>query len=236
LVVDDGSDMEMLPTLAILQKELNPNVHLEILLQPSNKGIAKTLNLGLDHILKKKKYTFVARIDCGDVCVSNRFEIQEEFLLKNKEISLVGSWVNWVDESGSIVFSKKPPIRHKDIKRAMSIRCSLIHPTTMFRLSVVEKIGGYPERFEAAEDYAYFYKISNKYKVANIPNFLTDVEFNQTGISSRKRNEQSKSKLKIIYTFTPISLRLVYGILYNIILMSLGAGLILNVKKRVFKW
>jgi glycosyltransferase involved in cell wall biosynthesis len=236
LVIDDGSDEDSIPNVDLLQKELNSNVNLELKFLKHNGGIAKALNFGLEAILKEKKHEFIARIDCGDVCVSDRFEIQENFLYKNKEVVIVGSWVNWLDSQGELIFSKKPPTNHKEIKRGMSIRCSLIHPSTMFRVSLVENVGNYPCDFEAAEDYAYFYGITNKFKVANIGAFLTSVEFNHSGISSQKRKEQSKSKLKIIYTFTPLSLRLVYSVIYNIVLMSIGAGFILNVKKRVFKW
>ena len=117
LVVDDGSDKSMLPDFSTLQKELNENVSLEVLKVGKNKGITKALNIGLDHILKNKKHQFIARIDCGDVCVSNRFEIQEDFLFKNEGIALVGSWVKWIDNKGKVVFCKKPPLKHQEIKK-----------------------------------------------------------------------------------------------------------------------
>ena len=234
LVVDDGSDKSMLPDFSTLQKELNENVSLEVLKVGKNKGITKALNIGLDHILKNKKHQFIARIDCGDVCVSNRFEIQEDFLFKNEGIALVGSWVKWIDNKGKVVFCKKPPLKHQEIKKRMSVRCSLIHPSTMFRYSVVKEIGKYPEEYEAAEDYAYFYAITNKYKAANIPEFLTSVEYTESGISATKRKEQNRSKLKIIYDFSPFDFRFLYGIIFNLVLMTLGPNTILKVKTKVF--
>ena len=47
--------------------------------------------------------------------------------------------MRWLDSDGKQVFCKKPPTTHKKIRRKMSIRCSLIHPSTMYRLSIVKK-------------------------------------------------------------------------------------------------
>jgi len=234
LVVDDGSVGEMLPDLETLQKELNANVQLELLKLDKNKGITNALNVGLDYLLNHKAYQFIARIDSGDVCVRNRFELQENFLLKNEDIVLVGSWVKWIDGEGKVIFCKKPPLTHKEIQREMSVRCSLIHPSTMFRYSVVEELGKYPLEYEAAEDYAYFYKVTNQFRVANLPAFLTSVAYTEAGISSTKRKEQNKSKLKIIYTFSPLNFRFLYGMILNLVLMGLGPNTILKIKKKVF--
>lgn len=235
LIVDDGSKDEQAPTLVKLKDSLNKNVSLEILRLNENQGIANALNYGLEHILKYKKHQFIARIDSGDVCVENRFEIQENYLIKNKEIDLVGSWVRWLDSEGKIAFCKKPPTAHKQIKKLMSVRCSLIHPSTMYRVSMVSNLGKYPTKFEAAEDYAYFFDIANKTKVANIPAFLTDVEYNEKGISVSRRKTQNKSKLKVILRHSPFNFYFLYGIIFNLCLMSVGTATILKMKVKIFK-
>ncbi len=234
LIVDDGSDELETPDLERLNDSLNQNVLLEIIKLNENKGISYALNHGLEHILKVKKHQFIARIDCGDVCVDDRFEVQENFLEQNKNIDIVGSWVRWLDESGKQVFCKKPPTTHNKIRRQMSIRCSLIHPSTMYRLSVVEDVGKYPDKYQAAEDYAYFFNIANKAKTANIPSFLTSVEFNEKGISQSRRKEQSKSKLRIIFDYSPLNFHFLYGVPYNLLLMSLSATTIMKIKTKIF--
>lgn len=234
LVIDDGSEINKIPELPKLNSFLNPNVYLSVLNIGENKGIAYALNYGLDYILKEKKNQFIARIDCGDVCVSNRFEIQEQFLIENKEVDVVGSWVRWIDSKGEQVFCKKPPEKHKKIKRKMSVRCTLIHPSTMYRTTIVDSVGKYPDNYEAAEDYAYFFDIANHSQTANIPKFLTNVEHNEQGISNSKRKEQSKSKLKVIVNYSPLNLHLLYGLVYNIFLMSIGPATILKFKTKIF--
>jgi len=234
LVVDDGSDAHQSPDLELLDASSNENVTVEVLKLKENKGIAHALNYGLDHILKENKHRFIARIDSGDICVSNRFEMQEQFLENNEKVGVVWSWVKWLDVEGRQVFCKKPPILHKKIKRKMSIRCSLIHPSTMYRLSVVQKIGKYPSSYAAAEDYAYFFDISKYTETANIPKFLTGVEHNKEGISNSKRKEQSRSKLKVIFNYSPLNVYFLYGIIYNLCLMSIGPDTILKMKTKIF--
>lgn len=236
LVVDDGSAIGQKPSLKVLEDELNPRVNIEILRLENNYGITEALNYGLDYILKQRKHKFVARIDCGDVCVSNRFKIQEDYLIKNKKIDLVGSWVNWIDsDSGEQVFAKKPPVSHKKVKKQMTVRCSVIHPSSMYRLSVVDKLGKYPKQYEAAEDYAYFFDIANNGKAANIPKFLTSVENNPKGISLKKRRQQSKSKLKVILDHSPKNLNLLYSVPYNLVLMNMPTSTVLKMKMKIFK-
>lgn len=234
LIVDDGSECVHKASIERVKESLNQNVSLEILMLDENKGITHALNHGLDYILKERKHKFIGRIDCGDICVSNRFELQEQFLTNNKDVGVVGSWVKWLDTDGKQVFCKKPPTLHKKIKRQMSIRCSLIHPSTMFRMSVVDNIGKYPCSYEAAEDYAYFFDIANHAETANIPKFLTGVEHNNEGISISKRKEQSKSKLKVIFDYSPFNFHFLYGIIYNLCLMSVGPATILRMKTKIF--
>jgi glycosyltransferase involved in cell wall biosynthesis len=234
LVVDDGSVIEQVPDLTVLGRILNENVSLEILKLNQNGGIAHALNYGLDHVLKGRKYQFIARIDCGDVCVSNRFEIQEQFLINNEKIGIVGSWVKWLDSEGKQIFCKKPPTLHKKIKRKMSIRCSLIHPSTMYRMSVVNDIGKYPCNYEAAEDYAYFFDIAKYAETANIPKFLTGVEHCEDGISFSQRKKQSKSKLRVIFKYSPFGFHFLYGVIYNLCLMSVGPSTMLKMKTKIF--
>lgn len=199
LIIDDGSNDIEIPTASYLSSFLNVNVNLNILLLHKNNGITNALNYGLSYILEKNNYKYIARLDCGDTCVKNRFRLQEDFLEKNKDVALVGSWVKWINNnSNKEIYTFNPPISDKKIKRKMSIRCNIIHPAAMYRVSIVKRVGLYPINYKAAEDYAYFFKIMKKGKVANIPKYLTQVEHNINGISAKNKRTQSKSMNKLI--------------------------------------
>ena len=236
LVVDDGSESDQIPRVSSLENDVHENVSLEIIHINKNKGITRALNLGLDHILKKRVHEFVARLDCGDTCVVNRFLVQENFLNTNVEIDIVGSWVEWFDnKSGEGIFCNRPPISHKKIKQRMSIRCNIIHPSVMFRVSLVTMVGKYPLNYEAAEDYAYFFNIVNKSQTANIPKFLTKAEFNKNGISYTKRLAQNKSKLKIVLKYGEFNFHFIYGIFYNLLLMVIPYHFLFRIKEELYR-
>ncbi|MDB3887369.1 glycosyltransferase [bacterium] len=231
LIIDDGSNQKNKPTYGNLRPHLNPGLDIKILYLEENKGISDALNIGLRHIFKLNKHKFVARLDCGDTCVANRFSIQEDYLLQHPEVGIVGSWVRWLDkDSKKEVFTYTPPCDHKTIKKKMSIRCSIIHPTVMYRLESIKKTGLYPTSFTAAEDYAYFFKIMKKNKVANIPKYLTNLEYNQEGITAKNKKKQDRNKLKIILSYGHRDLYLVYGVLYNLVLISTPDKLVHKIK------
>lgn len=222
LVIDDGSFLKNKPNHQDLNKYINKNVCLDFIYLEKNQGITDTLNFGLKYIAKNSHHEFIARIDCGDTCVVNRFKIQEDFLTLNPDHALVGSWVKWICKtSGEEVFNFKPPSEHKKIKKRMSIKCNIIHPSVMYRLSVVKELGKYPSNFNAAEDYAYFFKMAKYSKVANIPKYLTKTEHNNNGISILNKKDQNKSKLKVVMKYGRKDFYLLYGIAYNLALMNI---------------
>lgn len=231
IIIDDGSDKEMIPEITQIQKYLNRNVQVEIVYQTKNYGITKALNTGLVIALNDSNCKFIARLDCGDISVKNRFLLQEDFLKTNEDIDLVGSWVKFNNTKNEYLFSVTPPLKHKSIQKSMSIRCSFIHPAVMYRRTIVEKLGMYPSNYEAAEDYAYFYNIVRKARTANIPGFLTFVEMNEKGISSNKRFTQNISKLRIINHYSPKNFYYFLGMMYNLGLICMPKYAVLQTKK-----
>ena len=85
LVIDDGSEKKLV-TSSI---QYNGRVFFKFL--KTNSGIGTALNIGLDFAIAKK-YEYTGRLDCGDLCHVNKFTKQLNYLSKNKEIKLLGSW------------------------------------------------------------------------------------------------------------------------------------------------
>ena len=77
LIVDDGSNIGFDENKIRTSFFGKGFVFFEYLKE--NSGIEIALNRGLDFILNKK-YTYTARLDCGDICIKDRFKIQESYL------------------------------------------------------------------------------------------------------------------------------------------------------------
>ncbi len=227
LVVDDGSSNSLDEVLIIKGFKAQGSIFFQYL--GKNKGIEHALNFGLE-IACNKKYKFLARLDCGDTIIGSRFEIQEQFLEKN-DIALVGSNVNFVNEKGEVLYKVSLPTTDTDIRKKMYLNAMHIHPSIMFKIDIIKKIGGYPTNYRAAEDYAFFFKVLKEYKVANLNEFLVNCEYSTQGISSIFRKEQVKSRMKIILDNFYFGWYPIYGLIRSLVLYITPNDIIIFLKR-----
>lgn len=227
LLVDDGSDIKC--DLSFLQESYTNGTIFLITLE-QNQGIERALNVGLRWIISKD-YEFIGRLDVGDFCMPNRFSKQLNFLKKNKEVFLVGSWVNMLNENLEIQFVLKHPTSHHEIANKMYFNSCFVHPSVVFRVDLLPVVGLYPENRKAAEDYAFFFKIMKRFKVANIDEVLLNYVISSSSISSIKRKEQIKSRLKVIIDHFYLGFYPILGLLRNALLLLTSRNLIVRLKK-----
>lgn len=195
VIVDDGS------TRAPLDEDLCRAVwraqgELKFYYLPHNCGIEYALNTGLEAIVAAA-YEFVARLDCDDLCVSDRIARQISFLDQYPDVFLLGSAVTFFDASGDR-FTLNQPQTHAGIVRQMHKDNAFTHPSVMFRTAGVKEIGLYPMDCKAAEDFAYFWAFVARYQTANLPEVLTRSEYNDSGISMSRRRQQQAMRIKIL--------------------------------------
>lgn len=233
LIVDDGSIEK--PVEADLQQLYQDKLNIKVIYNSQNQGIERTLNHGLAFIQENMAANYIARLDCGDICLKERFVQQQEILDKNPEIFLVGSWVSFVDEQLNEFYTYKSPSDHASITNNMYLKCSFIHPSVMFRKSALEEIGLYPTKYEAAEDYAFFFKFVKRYKTYIIPQVLTLCELNAKGISLSKRSIQLKNRLRIILDNPAANPYFILGLIRNSIIYMLPYSFIKKTKRVLFK-
>ena len=98
IVIDDGSKEKPKKSKIKFQG----NIFFKFL--STNSGIGIALNRGLEFALEKK-YEYIGRLDCGDLCYKNKFTKQLNYLSKNKDIKLLGSWARVIDENGNFKYN-----------------------------------------------------------------------------------------------------------------------------------
>jgi len=232
LIVDDGSDIPL--RHSDLEGAIEHGVTVQIIRQDRNQGITKALNAGLDWLRGRNDFQYIARLDCGDLCKENRFELQAAFLGEHQDIDLVGSWCIFANFSSGASYRYITPTGHEKIAREMHFRNIFIHPTVMWRRSVIDKVGIYPEIFPHAEDYGFFYEIINKGKAAVIPENLVTCEINPRGISLHFRKEQLKSRARVVRQYGRNRLYSLLGMAKLWVLMAIPYGLVLQAKKILY--
>lgn len=215
MIVDDGSKRSV-PSINQLNKVYNKGkIYLEIL--EKNQGIEFALNRGLE-LINSMNYEFIGRLDCGDFCRKNRFKTQIEYLHKNPEIHLLGTWANIINDKNENLYLLKHPTSYEEIKNKMFLNSMFVHPSVVFRKSVINTIGFYPIIYKAAEDYAFFFSLIKKYKSENLPEVLLDYVVLDNSISSTKRKLQVKSRIRVILSNFYFGIYPIYGLFRNIFL------------------
>ena len=164
LVLDDGST-DRSPQIAQVVAGRDPRVTVTRL---EHSGLIATLNRGL----KDSNAEYVARMDQDDVSLPHRLEKQVAFLEQNPGVAVVGGAAQVVDAHGSLNQERRPPCSPTEVARALAERSAIIHPTVLMRRGAVDQVGGYRTPFLAAEDYDLWLRLSERYKLANIPEIV----------------------------------------------------------------
>jgi len=139
-------------------------------------------NVGLGKILReavvKSRFNLIARLDSDDICLNQRFLIQHKFLRKNRNIDMVGGWINEVNKNKTI-FKKILPKSFKEIKKYAILRNPINHPTVMFRKDKILDVGNY-EHQPFFEDYLLWIKlIKNNKKIVNLDHSFVQMNIDE---------------------------------------------------------
>jgi glycosyltransferase involved in cell wall biosynthesis len=232
LIIDDGSEVPV--EHAQLLPHIPPELFVKIIRMPTNEGITKALNAGLQWLHSVQGYKYVARLDCGDICAVDRFYRQIDFLEKHPTIGLVGSWCVFKDTDTGSSYLYKTPTRHQEIRRGMHFRNLFIHPTVMWRAEQMDK-EMYPFEFPHAEDYGLFYKIIQTANSAVLPEILVTCRINPKGLSLQHRREQLQSRIKVVKQYGENKLLTALGILRLKLLLLIPYPFILKIKRMLYR-
>tara|TARA_B110000003_G_scaffold274244_1_gene313766 strand:- start:7903 stop:8721 length:819 start_codon:yes stop_codon:yes gene_type:complete len=138
-----------------------------------NQGLAAALNAGLACCESE----LVARMDSDDVCDKNRFSRQLKFMTSNPHFSVSsGKVTEYCSGLLDIIAEKRLPTEHSKILAYSKFRNPINHMACIFRKSDVLAIGGYPEQFRKAQDFALWCAMLKAgYRFANLDENLVNV-------------------------------------------------------------
>lgn len=190
VVVDDGSPVP----LTCAPRAGDHDVLLHRL--PANRGIEHALNAGLE-VIFDRGYTHIARLDCGDLPMPGRLARQAEYLDAHPDVGIVGTWARCLDDDGNYLYTLRFPTEHQEMLRRQRYVPAMLHPTIMIRADALKAIGPYSDRYKTAEDYDLFVRMGKQYRLANIPEVLTEYVVSQGGTTASKRRRNLVSRLRV---------------------------------------
>lgn len=135
-----------------------------------NMGLGFALRFGVE----KCKCNYIARMDSDDISRKDRFEKQIQFLEQNKNIDILGGYIQEYDKTMKKEISiKKVPLNNFDIYNEIKVKNTFNHQTVIFKKKSVLEVGNY--RNCKIEDYDLWIRmILNKMDMANIEDILVD--------------------------------------------------------------
>lgn len=152
-----------------------------------NCGLTKSLNKGL----RQAKGKYIARMDADDIATENRLKLQFEFLEKNPDYVLVGSWRWNIDEYGKKINLIKLPIDNDVIKWEMLLANRISHPTAFFKSELIKnKHEFYNDNFKRSQDYDLWCRLIQYGKVTNLPKPLLLYRISKRQITKKFQKEQ----------------------------------------------
>lgn len=161
LIVDDASEDDSRQIMAS-----NPDPRVRLLANPRKMGLAAALN----RLWAEARGKYVARMDADDVSLPGRLAAQMEFLERNPDVLVCGTWVEAFGESSGVW---RYPLRHEEIKCGLLFNSVLVHPTVMIRNDRgILGDAPYDETFGRSQDYELWSRLADKGRLANLGEVL----------------------------------------------------------------
>lgn len=132
-------------------------------------SLTQSLNKGL----RIARGDYVARLDADDVARPTRLARQVEFLESNPDVLLVGSHVTIIDENDATISQFTPPTDPAELYDALAYSNPFAHSAIMVRKPAVLALGGYPEAYVYAQDFALWLKLAQRGNLGMIRDPLT---------------------------------------------------------------
>ena len=186
LILDDGSEQQ--ETCAELERQAAADSRVRLERGPPH-GLTATLNRGLARAAGE----LIARQDADDWSEPDRLERQAAFLDRHPQIALCGSnaWTHRHD--GRPLWATRLPESRAAIAQALWKGNPFVHGVTLFRAGIARGLGGYREEFWCAQDYDFFWRMSDAGGAANLPEPLYHYRYSAGAVSARRAAEQART-------------------------------------------
>jgi len=177
LIVNDGSTDA---TKSIIKSYDDPRIRLVD--NDRNRGIAYSRNRGW----KEASGEFVAVLDCDDIAMPERIELQYAHLVKNPGLAMTGGHAEVINTNGQQTGDYYiMPTERGEVSIELLFRNVFVNSTVMFRKEALKVVGGY-RNIGICDDYELAFRLNEIHPVDNIDQVLVQYRLHGHNISSEK--------------------------------------------------
>ena len=143
-------------------------------------------------------------MDADDICLSERFKKQVDYLEQHPDTIVCGTWVELFGNGASVYNEKNsckvlPEREELQINLLFGNHMNIIHPTAMFNHRLLKENNiKYNENYIFAQDYRMWIDCSQKGELTNIPEILFKYRIHNKAVSSDKKSVQTECAKNIM--------------------------------------
>ena len=183
LIIDDGSTDAGPDIVTAMRDE-----RIVLLRNPSNLGVAATLNRGLE----AARGRYIARMDADDISLPDRLERQVRFMDEHPDVGISGSWV-WLFGGGKLPFTCRVPGESREVAAYMLFENPLWHMTVIMRRDALNYYSlRYNPDFSRSEDYDLWIRAGRFFPLANLERVLVRVRRTEGSATRANWNEVTR--------------------------------------------
>ncbi len=160
-------------------------------------------NMGYSFILENFKfynnYDYLVRMDADDISHKDRISTQIKIIEKNDNIGVIGTNAIYINKNNEEISKNKNfksgELLNSDFKNFNKI----FHPSVIINIKKLIDVGGYRKAFEPSEDLDLWLRISRKYKIINLNEYLLKYRIHENNFSENSLEKLAKSHLNALY-------------------------------------
>jgi glycosyltransferase involved in cell wall biosynthesis len=157
-----------------------------------NMGSSRAGNVGI----KNARAKYIARIDADDLCDSERFQTQFDYLENHSDIAILGSSYQIIGEHSLKSLVTDP--EEIAIKLFLGQNC-IAHSAVMMRKKIFDTHHfQYNDNNPVSQDYELWADVSNQLKIANLKQPLIQYRVHDNQISNKRFKEQQTHAIRIV--------------------------------------
>lgn len=189
IIVDDASQDN---TWKIITRLAKKDSRMRIYRNRYNLYIAGNRN----RLLTLARGEFIAWQDADDISMPTRLAKQYEFLKPNKDVGIVGAYLQFFDGVKSLSI-RKYLLEDSSLRRTIFRFSPVAQPVAMIRKECFVYAGLYNLNYPPAEDLDMSFRIGRKYKFANLPEVLLRYRVSPGSATFSKLRKIEISSIKI---------------------------------------
>jgi len=194
IAVDDASTDQ---SAEMLTEWARRDRRVRVLANGRNLGLARSLNLALDHA----RGAYVVRQDADDISLPHRLARQVEAMEREPGLALMGAGIFEMSPQGVDGAVSRPPTRPAVIKRKMLFDSAFFHPTVIWRREALARRGmRYDQRLRYAQDYELFSRVLWELKAGNLGEPLVRLRVHAGQVSKLKVDGQQGAADRVAWS------------------------------------